>query len=168
MNRIYSLITFTLFVGLLVACTAPPPQIGEVTRIVVVTATPKPTPRPTTSPKASPGPVATPKVQIYWGYDTNQGERIDGDWFGTHIIELEVDITNLGPWVSIHTDVVCTQIGLWRGVTSETVHILPPDLDNVNIGTATLYVVGPPDVCKKMTLYIWNENQTWEYFVEEE
>jgi hypothetical protein len=151
----------------LAACTASPTQTVlvpdpvrtvEVTRIVVVTPNPKPTSRP----------IATPKVQVYWEYDPNQGEHINGEWFGTHIIDLMVNITDLGPWGSVHTAVVCTQAGPWRGISSETIHILPPNLDNVNIGTATLFVVGPPDVCKKMTLYIWNDYQSWEYYVEEE
>lgn len=47
MSRIYIHVATISLAGFLAACSTPSPQIVEVTRAVVVTATPRPTPRPT-------------------------------------------------------------------------------------------------------------------------
>ena len=65
MTRICSYVASLLFARVVTACAAPPPQIVEVTRAVVVTATPNSTPRPTQRPAATARPpVPTPAPML--------------------------------------------------------------------------------------------------------
>ena len=131
MKKLFAIAVLMLAV---VACSAPEPVIVEVTRVVVVTATPQPatiTPEPTITPR--PTKLPTPNWDeiegtASWSYD--------GYW-GRHVFEVTVINSSPGDMINLKAMVTCTGQENYP-VESGRMPVLPYVIPYGDTGTVTI------------------------------
>jgi len=124
MTRICSYVASLLFARVVTACAAPPPQIVEVTRAVVVTATPNSSPRPTQRPAATARPpVPTPAPMLM--DEARAIVKSSGFAYLDHYTTPSVDVEGENVYAYRYTSTGVTMV-LWSldNATLESVSII--------------------------------------------